>query len=57
VIEHVHPLAGKAAWDEGYYRANGDETVEHDKRAYDEWREQSMAGDVDRVRAAIPVAA
>jgi hypothetical protein len=39
VIEHVHPLAGKAAWDEGYHRANGEETVEHDKRAYDEWRE------------------
>jgi hypothetical protein len=57
VIEHVHPLAGKAAWDEGYHRANGEETVEHDKRAYDEWREASMGADVDRVRAAIPVAA
>jgi hypothetical protein len=57
LIEHEHPLAGKAEWDDGYRRANGTETVEHDKRAYREWRELYMAEDIAQVRAILPVAA
>lgn len=56
-IEHRHPLAGKAAWDDGYRKANGEETIEHDKRAYHEWRELYMAEDLRRVRAVLPEAA
>jgi hypothetical protein len=57
LIEHAHPLAGKAEWDDGYRRANGTETIEHDKRAYREWRERYMAEDIAQVRAILPVAA
>lgn len=53
LIEHEHPLAGKAEWDDGYRKANGGETVEHDKRAYHEWRERYMAEDLSRVRAVL----
>jgi hypothetical protein len=56
-IEHEHPLAGKAEWDDGYRLANGIETIEHDKRAYHEWRERYMAQDLARVRAVLPEAA
>lgn len=57
VIEHLHPLAGKGAWDAGYERANGDETVERDKAVYLAWRQHVMAADVERVRQALRVAA
>lgn len=56
-FEHVHPLAGKAEWDDGYRMANGEEVIEHDKRAYHEWRERYMAEDIRRVRAVLPEAA
>jgi hypothetical protein len=57
VIEHAHPAVGKAVWDEGYERANNADTVEHDKRAYHEWRERYMAADIAAVRKALEVAA
>lgn len=50
VIEHRHPLAGKAKWDPGYEKANGPETVEHDKTAYYQWRAALMGRDVETVR-------
>lgn len=57
VIEHLHPLAGKAEWDPGYERANGMHTVDHDRMAYESWREHAMATDIGRVRDALVVAA
>lgn len=57
LIEHMHPLAGKAGWDDGYQRANGTDTVELDKRAYHDWRESWMATDIAAVRDVVPVAA
>lgn len=57
LIEHAHPLAGKAEWDDGYRRANSTEVVEHDKRAYREWRERYMAQDIAAVRALVAAAA
>lgn len=57
VIEHRHPLAGKGRWDEGYERANGDETVERDKAAYNAWRAVGMGFHVERIRQALRVAA
>lgn len=57
VIEHVHPLAGKGAWDAGYERANSEATVERDKAAYQSWRDHRMASDVDQVRRSLEAAA
>jgi hypothetical protein len=53
VIEHMHPLAGKGAWDPGYEQANGPDSVERDKAAYQRWRKIRMEQDIARVRAAI----
>jgi hypothetical protein len=51
VIEHLHPLAGKAQWDEGYERANRRSTIEEDGAAYHYWREHYMAADVAAVQS------
>lgn len=37
VIEHMHPVAGKAGWDDGYRRVNRNAQYQHDKRVYREW--------------------
>jgi hypothetical protein len=34
VVEHLHPVAGKAAWDEGYARVNADDMYVRDANAY-----------------------
>lgn len=53
VFEHVHPLAGKADWDEGYERANNQAAVDHDRTAYEWWRVHEYRADVERVRQTI----
>jgi hypothetical protein len=35
IIEHCHPLAGKAEWDEGYRSVNAREVYSFDALAYD----------------------
>jgi hypothetical protein len=51
VIEHLHPLAGKAEWDPGYYRVNRAEQFAADGDAYQRWRDSQRAVDVAAVRA------
>lgn len=34
VIEHMHPVAGKAEWDEGYKRVNAGDVYEQDAAAF-----------------------
>ena len=48
-IEHVHPCAGKAAWDQTY--ATSEAGKEEDRAAWERWRENGMADDVARIRA------
>lgn len=38
IIEHLHPIAGKAEWDEGYARENSDLRYREDGAAYERWR-------------------
>lgn len=57
VFEHVHPLAGKAEWDEGYERANNQGIVDRDRTAYEAWRETWLPVDVQRIREALNVRA
>lgn len=51
--EHMHPLVDKAAWDDGYRVANSDETTEHDRTAYEAWRDGPAADDITRCRAVL----
>lgn len=51
VIEHVHPLAGKAEWDDGYRRVNAAEMFDRDSRAYQSYLHTRAHTDVQAVRA------
>lgn len=53
VIEHCHPLAGKAEWDDGYAEVNSDATWDHDQLLYVEWVQQHMATDIARLKAVL----
>ena len=37
IIEHLHPLAGKAEWDENYRSVNAEEVYSADAKAFDEY--------------------
>lgn len=54
VIEHMHPVAGKAPTDEQYERVNGRSQYQADRRAYREWRNggglEADAAVLDRLR-------
>ncbi len=49
IIEHLHPLVGKAEWDDNYRRVNEPAVYEHDKIVYDSWREGPYVRDVERL--------
>jgi len=51
VVEHMHPLAHKAAWDEGYARVNDRSMYQHDGDAYADYAGSHLADDVETVRA------
>lgn len=51
VIEHLHPLAGKADWDQSYCETNTDERYAADRAAFESWRLQQMFSDAARVAA------
>lgn len=53
VIEHVHPAAGKAEWDERYVEANSGETWAHDEGLFNGWVGGAMVGDIERVRTGL----
>jgi len=37
IIEHLHPIAGKAQWDENYRSVNAEEVYSADAKAFDEY--------------------
>lgn len=52
VIEHVHPIAGKVEWDDGYREVNSGEQWNADERA---WQDYQASGQFDRDIHAIMV--
>lgn len=50
VIEHLHPVNGKAAWDEGYARVNASEADRRDREAWLNYRENCFGNLLSRVR-------
>lgn len=50
VIEHLHPLAGKAEWDEGYRRVNDPALYQADGAAYQRFLAERWLGDLARLR-------
>ena len=57
VVEHLHPLAGKATWDEGYRRVNDRAMYDKDAAAYQAYWLEFGQRDVEAVAAALPAAA
>lgn len=54
IIEHMHPIAGKAEWDEGYKRVNDGGMYAADASAFTEWcANGSMDDDIRRAKVAI----
>jgi len=53
VIEHLHPAAGKAAWDDSYRASNAAARHQADRQAFDAWRGAGLAGDVAKVKALV----
>jgi hypothetical protein len=51
VVEHRHPVAGKAQWDEGYKRVNDPGVFAKDEAAFAEYCRTSLLGDVQKVQA------
>jgi glycosyltransferase involved in cell wall biosynthesis len=37
IIEHLHPIAGKAKWDQGYKDVNAEEVYSADKKVFDDY--------------------
>ena len=57
VVEHMHPLAGKADWDDGYQRVNSSAVAEHDQTAFNVYMRARFGADVAKVRQIVGVAA
>lgn len=53
VIEHLHPVAGKAAVDDGYRRVNAPEMYHRDSEAYQAYMAEHGARDIAAVRQAL----
>jgi hypothetical protein len=53
VVEHVHPVAGKAAVDDGYRRVNAPEMYQRDAAAYEMYMREFGGRDVAAVRQAL----
>lgn len=54
VVQHQHPIAKTAEWDEGYKRVNSPETYQVDEQAYAAYRIHQFASDVETVKALRP---
>jgi hypothetical protein len=50
VIEHVHPVAGKAEWDDSYLANNSDETYGHDRAVFDAYVANQLEADLEKLR-------
>jgi hypothetical protein len=51
IVEHRHPVAGKAAWDEGYARVNSPEMLARDESAFLDYLGSGFRADVEKVLA------
>ncbi|MGW6912606.1 hypothetical protein ACWGB8_02090 [Kitasatospora sp. NPDC054939] len=50
IVEHAHPIAGRAAWDEGYAEANADARFEADRQTFEQWRDQDLVRWVQQIK-------
>jgi hypothetical protein len=53
VIEHLHPVAGKAQWDDSYRESNATARYEADRAAFEAWKRDGLASDAAKVKALV----
>jgi len=53
VIEHLHPAAGKARWDDSYRASNATARYEADRQAFEAWKRDGLAADVAKVKTMV----
>jgi hypothetical protein len=53
VVEHMHPVAGKADWDEGHARVNDQSVYAADAKTYHTYRGTEFLADVAKVQALV----
>ena len=53
IIEHLHPVAGKATWDEGYVEANSNEVGNADRLELHRYMEEDFAGELEKITTAL----
>jgi hypothetical protein len=49
-IEHLHPTAGKAAWDDSYLESNARGRYAADLAAFEAWRRDGLDADAAKIR-------
>lgn len=49
IIEHLHPIAGKAAWDAGYAEVNAGTMYENDGKVFQRYLQETLVADAEKV--------
>jgi hypothetical protein len=50
IVEHLHPIAGRAQWDAGYAEANANERSDADRAVFEQWRQHELPGWVQQIK-------
>lgn len=50
IIEHLHPMAGKAEWSDSYREVNDQELYDRDQKAFQKYMETQFSADVEKVQ-------
>jgi hypothetical protein len=50
VVEHVHPIAGRAQWDAGYAECNTDALMDADRAVFEAWQQNDLPRWVQQIR-------
>lgn len=50
IIEHLHPVNGKAVWDERYQVVNAPDLDHRDREAFHHWCDEGLPGTLNQVR-------
>jgi len=53
VIEHMHPIAGKSEWDDGYVEVNDGGMYAHDEAVFENYKRTLLEGDIFKLQELI----
>jgi hypothetical protein len=57
IVEHMHPIAGKAEWDEGHKRVNDPDIYREDGERYRDWIQNGFSETLQRIANSLGVKA